>query len=86
MKMIKTTMMLGFLLMGSCFPQTVRGETVTMTDSAGEQAYLEVSLSDQFLDVFHAIESYCDGQELSWGRILLSEQVIFLRFPMLASR
>lgn len=63
MKMIKTTMMVGLLLMGCCLPQTVRSETVTMINQAGEQAYLEVGSSDQFFDVLQVIQSYCDEHE-----------------------
>ena len=57
MKKMKIAL-LGVLLIGSWIPQTVLSKTVTLINSAGERAHLEVGASDQFLDVLDMIQSY----------------------------
>ena len=43
--------LLGILIAGSWIPQAVLSKTLTLINSAGERACLEVGASDQFLDV-----------------------------------
>lgn len=59
MKKIKNAL-LAVLLMGSWNPSTVLSTTVTVINSIGERAHLDVSVSDRFLDVLDKIESFYD--------------------------
>lgn len=56
--------LLGIFIIGSWIPQTVLSKTLTLINSAGERACLEVGASDQFLDVLESIKGYyesCDS-------------------------
>lgn len=80
--------LLGILIAGSWIPQTVLSKTLTLINSAGERACLEVGASDQFLDVLDSIKGYyetCDsGLEASQNN--KSEDLAAEGIPLDSSR
>ena len=57
--------LLGLLLVWGGMPQTISSETITLLNSQGEQAEVEIEATDKFLDVLEWIQSYLQDENAS---------------------